>query len=109
MSNIYTWVVASLDCYPSYEAQTNVVHKVEWVCTGQTSTEPTVSSSITNSINLFYVEGQSFTPFNELTQETILNWIWNSGVDKNAVQQDVDRQIENIITKISNKQKLPWA
>lgn len=39
-------------------------------------------------------EGQPVTPYDALTQETVLGWIWENGVDKTATEAAVTAQIE---------------
>jgi hypothetical protein len=39
-------------------------------------------------------DGQPVIPYADLTQEEVLGWIWESGVDKEATEAAVAAQIE---------------
>lgn len=39
-------------------------------------------------------ESEDFVPFENLTQEIVLNWIWNNGVDKEETELGLSNQIE---------------
>jgi hypothetical protein len=109
MANTYTWAINSLKCYPTYDSQTDVVFSATWTCTGVSSDATPVTSSISNSQSLIYVAGTPFVPYNQLTQDQILGWIWASGVDKTATENDVGRQIQQLITPSVVTQPLPWS
>jgi hypothetical protein len=55
------------------------------------------------------VEGTSFTPYANLTQDQVLGWIWASGVDKDATEAAVEQQIQNQINPPIVTPPLPWA
>ena len=55
-----------------------------------------------------WTEGSPEVPYEDLTQEQVLAWVWASGVDKDAVEAAVQAIIdEQKAPKI--KQGLPWA
>ena len=46
-------------------------------------------------------------PYQNLTEEAVLNWVWDSGVDKDAIEQSLIAQIDaqkNPVTATG----LPW-
>ena len=52
-------------------------------------------------------DGTATIPYADLTQETVLGWIWANGVDKDAVEASLDAQIElqkNPVTAVG----VPW-
>jgi hypothetical protein len=53
--------------------------------------------------------GPDFIPYDELTQEIVLNWIWNSGVSKEATEANVQQQIDNKINPPIVSPPLPWV
>lgn len=53
-------------------------------------------------------EGQPTVPYEGLTQETVLGWIWASGVDKGATEASLDAQIEAQKNPVSAS-GLPWS
>lgn len=52
--------------------------------------------------------GEPTTPYDDLTQEQVLGWVWADGVDKDATEASLAQQIElqkNPITATG----LPWS
>jgi hypothetical protein len=54
------------------------------------------------------VQGE-FTPYNQLTKDQVLGWIWANGVDKDATEAAVEGQIENQKNPPIVSPKLPWV
>ena len=106
MSNNYEWVIETLDCYPTYESQTNVVFVAHWRCN---ATDGTHNATIYSTCGVTYVAGSPFTPFAQLTQQQVLEWIWASGVDQTATQTALDGMIANQINPPIVSPKLPWS
>jgi hypothetical protein len=52
-----------------------------------------------------YVEGNAFTPYEELTEETIFNWL---GDKKSMIENDMLQRINNVIPQPVVK-SLPWV
>ena len=108
MSNIYTWSVNSLECYPLLQDKNNVVSKVIWTCL---KTDGINAASFSNSHLFNYVEENAFIPFEQLTNEIVIGWIkkelGTEGV--NAVQSNLDNQINNLVNPSIITPDLPWV
>jgi hypothetical protein len=50
----------------------------------------------------------TFTPYEDLTQDMVLGWIWEDGVDKDATEAAVQQQIDNQINPPVVSPQLPW-
>ena len=53
-------------------------------------------------------EGAPVIPYDQLTQDTVLGWVWADGVDKDATEASLTAQIEaqkNPVTETG----VPWA
>jgi len=103
MANTYTWSIQSMKSLTSVDTYSDVVIEVSWLCTGTDGTY-TGGTSGTTPISLV---DSDFTPYADLTQEQVLDWIWAMGVVKTAEEAVVD--------SIINDQKnpaiilpLPW-
>jgi hypothetical protein len=49
-------------------------------------------------------------PYEELTEEIVLNWVWvDGGVDKTLVEESVNNELNNLLNPIVVKNPLPWA
>jgi len=101
-----TWTVTQLDCYPQAEGQTDVVFTVHWTCSG---TDGAYNGSVYSTCSVTYVAGTPYTPFADLTQNQVLQWIWASGVDKDSAEAAVQAQINNQINPPVVSPPLPWA
>ena len=92
MTTAYTWSIASMNSYPEYAGQPNVVVSASWVCVGVDG-EYTGTTGGTCSFALD--PAQTFTPYQDLSQQQVLTWCWASGVDKTFVENFVEQQIFN--------------
>ena len=101
-----TWTVTQLDCYPQYDNQTDVVFTVHWTCSG---TDGTYNGSVYSTCSVTYVAGTPYTPYDQLTQDQVLGWIWSSGVNQASAEAAVQSQINNQINPPVVSPPLPWA
>lgn len=104
MSTIITWSVTQMDCYPQLESETDVVFSVHWTCAGA---DGAYSSSVYSTCQVPTPTGD-FTPYDQLTQEQVLGWIWENGVDKAATEAAVASQIEAQKNPPVVSPPLPW-
>ena len=116
MSNNYEWVIETLDCYPTYESQTNLVFVAHWRCNATSTETHTVNgqavpytASIYSTCPVTYIAGSPFTPYAQLTQQQVLGWIWGSGVSESGTQTALDTMIANQINPPVVSPALPWA
>jgi len=101
-----TWTVTAMDCYPQAEGETDVVFTVHWTCSGA---QDAYSASVYSTCGVTYVAGTPYTPYNQLTQNQVLGWIWASGVNQAATEAAVQQQINNQIDPPVISPPLPWA
>jgi hypothetical protein len=106
MANTYTWTVTAMDCYPQEDGNTDVVFTVHWTCSG---TDGTYSSSVYSTCAVPAPSGGAFTPYQDLTQNQVLGWIWANGVDQTATEAAVAQQIANQVNPPVVTPALPWA
>lgn len=107
MTATITWIIpqGGLECVPSQDGMTNVVKTVHWRCEG---VDGDFAGSVYSTCSLPAPEGQ-FTAYEDLTQETVLSWIWANGVDKDATEAAVLAQIETARNPPVVQPGLPWA
>lgn len=107
MANTYTWIVEGMDCVPQDEGKTDAVVTVHWRLNG---TDGHYASSVYGTVALNYEPGLPFTPYNELTQDQVVEWV------KNALGPDQVKSYEDVISgQIQARAKpsiitppLPW-
>ena len=105
-----TWSVTAMDCYPQAEGETDVVFCCHWSCAGtQDEGGKNYNGLVYSTQNVTYVAGTPYTPFDQLTQDQVLGWIWSAGVDKDATEAAVQQQINNQINPPIVTPPLPWA
>lgn len=104
MSTTYTWNVNSMECYPQYESQTNVVFNVTWTATGDNGT---YIRSVSQKTPVTYTAGSPYTPYAQLTNEQVIGWVQTAlGTDGvQAVYASIDDQILNPVSVYP----LPWG
>jgi hypothetical protein len=96
-----------MTCYPEVEGYTDVVFGVYWVCSGVQDTYSTQVAA--RSACIIPLPTASFIPYADLTQEQVLDWIWANGVDKAAVELQVQDLIDLQINPPVVTLPLPWA
>jgi hypothetical protein len=106
MTNTYTWIVEYMSCYPQAEGETDVVFTVGWRCN---ATDGTFNATQYGSVGVPYVAGNPYTPYAQLTQDQVLGWVWENGVDKDAVQVALDTNIANQVNPPVVNPPLPWS
>ena len=110
MTATITWTVTAMDCYPQAEGQTDVVFTVHWTCAGtETQNNQTYNASVYSTCAVTYVAGSPYTPYAQLTQQQVLGWIWESGVNQQATESAVQTQLNNQINPPVVSPPLPWA
>jgi len=99
------WIIERLLVKPTEGSLTDVVITADWRCNG---TQDQYSGTCYGSCS-FQPPTGSFTPYPDLTQEQVLNWCYENGVDKNAIEANVTLQIENQINPPVVTLPLPWV
>lgn len=112
MSATITWRVGTMECYPTYQQNTDVVFTVHWDCLGsETVNNITYNGRVYGSTGVTYHSGSEFTPYNQLTQDQVLGWVWDSmGTEqKTNCENNVQTQINNQINPPVVILPLPWT
>lgn len=105
MTATITWLIEWMQCKPTEGSLTDVVITAGWRCNG---VQDAYSASNYGSASFPMPEG-SFTPYDQLTQEQVLGWVWASGLNKADVEAGVQAQIDGLINPPVVQLPLPWA
>ena len=100
-----TWLIETLWVRPVEGSLTNVVVTAAWRCTG---TDGTYTGSVYATVSFTPPDPSKFIAYQDLTQAEVLNWVWTSGVDKDAAEAAVVQQIENQKNPPIITPPLPW-
>jgi hypothetical protein len=105
MSTTFNWTVTAMDCYPQADGRPDVVFNVHWTCSG---VDDGCNGAVYATCQV-PEPGATFTPYANLTQNQVLNWIWANGVDKTATEDAVQSQIDNAKNPPVVTPALPWS
>ncbi len=79
-----TWTISTLD----RDVATGYVNCAHWQAT---AVDGEYSASIYSTCS--WADGTPTIPYADLTQETVLGWVWANGVDKQATEAALAAQI----------------
>ena len=99
-----SWIIERLLVKPTEGSLTDVVITADWRCNG---TQDSYSGTCYGSCS-FAPPTDAFTPYPDLTEQQVLNWCWENGVDKTAIEANVSLQIANQINPPVIAPPLPW-
>lgn len=80
-----TWNISQLD----RQTSDGFVTTAHWQAN---ATDGDYSASVYATVS--WTEGEPVIPYSQLTEATVLGWIWANGVDKDAVEASLAAQIE---------------
>ena len=99
------WLIERLLTKPVEGSLTDVVITADWRCNGS---QESFSGTCYGSCS-FQPPSGSFTPYEDLTEQQVLDWCYANGVDKTAIEANVTLQIENQINPPVVVLPLPWV
>ena len=99
------WLIERLLTKPVEGSETNVVITADWRCNGS---QDNYSGTCYGSCS-FQPPTGSFTPYDQLTEQQVLDWCYANGVDKTSIEANVTLQIENQINPPVVSLPLPWV
>jgi hypothetical protein len=105
------WNITKLTCLPGeYEGRTNVIANIEWKATAtKTENGTTYTTEQTGVIGSgFNPDLTEFTPYEQLTEEQIVQWVWANGVSKLLVETMLGHALDEQIAGINTTPNLPW-
>ena len=99
------WIIERLLVRKVEGTLTDVVITADWRCNG---TQDQYSGTCYGSTSFAPPSG-SFTPYEDLTEQQVLDWCFANGVDQAAIEANVTAQIENQINPPVIAPPLPWV
>jgi len=99
MAIVYDWNISQTD----YEIANGFITTAHWQCNAgdgeyQTSKYSTCAWS----------NGTPTVPYADVTMQEVLDWIWASGVDKDAIEAELAQQI-GLLNNPTTASGTPWA
>jgi len=99
------WIVEQLLVKKTEGLLSNVVILANWSCRASDGTYSAVSTGCTE----FAPPSGSFTPYEDLTEQQVLDWCFASGVDQTAIEANVTQQIADQINPPVVCLPNPWV
>ena len=99
------WKVESMVVKPQDGSLTDVVVTAAWRCT---AVDGDHSASNYGSMGFASPSGD-FIAYPDLTEDTVLGWIWANGVDKAEVEANVARELDMQVNPPTVAKPLPWS
>ena len=99
-----SWIIERLLVKPTEGSLTDVVITADWRCNGS---QDSYSGTCYGSCS-FAPPTEGFTPYDQLTEQQVLDWCYANGVDKTAIEANVTQQIQNQIDPPVVVLPLPW-
>jgi hypothetical protein len=99
------WIIERLLVKPTEGTYSDVVITADWRCNG---TDGTYSGTCYGSAS-FAPPTENFTPYEDLTEQQVLDWCFANGVDKTAIEANVSLQIADQINPPVIAPPLPWV
>jgi hypothetical protein len=88
------------------QQDSGLVTKVKWTVTLVRDME------FSNTNGVVELEASnSFVPFEELTKSQVLDWVWNAGVDKSAIEAQLEILVSEKLAKAQTNliaNGVPW-
>jgi hypothetical protein len=98
------WIIKQLLVKKTEGELTDVVVTANWSCRGSNGTCSAVLTGCTD----FAPPTGSFTPYEDLTEQQVLDWCYENGVDQSAIEANVTQQINDQINPPVIAPPLPW-
>jgi hypothetical protein len=107
-----SWIIEQMFVRKVEGPYTDVVVTANWRCNGVetigTGDDAKTYAGTAYGSSTFTAPSGAFTPYPDLQQEQVLDWVWAGGVDKTAIEANVAAQIENQINPPIACLPNPW-
>jgi hypothetical protein len=105
MSATMNWTISTLE----RELADGGVIVAHWRCTAsETVGEDTFSASSYGTAGFTYdASAPDFVPYDQLTEEQVLGWLWADGVDKDATEAALQANIDDQKNPVTSA-GVPW-
>ena len=100
----FTWVISQLDSIPSIDGMEKVISTIHYRAQKQ---DADFTADTYGAISLEAPHEASFTPYDQVTKEMVDGWL-ESSLDLEAIEANLDAQIENFISPKIVAYTLPW-
>jgi len=104
----FKWVVSAMDTAPSEDGLTDVVKTVHWRYQAeQVDGDETYTAEVYGAMACATPSDTDFTAYDDLTFDQVCKWLV-AGNDVDAMELNLDTQIENLKNPPIIQLPLPW-
>lgn len=104
MTTTYNWSLTKLLCREQHDGKNNVVITVMYECLADDGTHQISHHGICE----IPYRGGNFTEFNDLTESQIWSWLQNQRLDRNSIEQGLQRELDKQKIPAPVMRDLPW-
>lgn len=101
------WQIEWMRCVPQVEGVEHLVVECGWRATASKDLHSANGYGSCTWSQPESVEG--FTPYQELTEDQVLGWVFATNVDRAAVEASLTKQVNDLINPRIVQPPLPWA
>ena len=105
MANTYNWKINALDAKIQDGDNNDVIYTVHWSYIASDESEEHTASSI-GTLGVTY-DPDNFTPYDDLEKDDVVGWL-EAGLDVDAMQENLDNQIELQINPVDEVLRPDW-
>ena len=108
MTNTYQWAVNQMTAYPEFAGETNVVFQISWVCS---ATDGTYNAAAYGTVDVNYVAGTPYTPYDQITLEQANSWVANALGEESIAKAYADCDAAIATQQVTDQPvtpALPW-
>lgn len=99
-----TWVVEWMKCKPKVNDYDNVVITAGWRCDGEENGEMVNCLGVCS----FSAPKNPFIPYDQLTEQQVLDWCWSKDVNKNEIENILKQRLQEKLNPVVVQLPLPW-
>jgi hypothetical protein len=101
----FDFLISQLDSIPSIDGMDKVISTIHWRAQKQYEG---FTADTYGALSVDAPHEASFTPYDEVTKEMVEGWL-EAGLDTEAIEANLDAQIENFLNPPIVNYGLPWS
>ena len=101
----FEWRITGVKVKPQQDGKQNLVHNVQFACIAK---EGPWRYDYCSEANIEYVPSSDFTPYEQLSQDKMLEWVF-ANIVKADYEAELQSMYNNWVAKQAETPPLPWA
>ena len=103
---MYNWIISQIDTVPEANGLTDIASVIHWRC----SLEEDPSIDAYGTVVLHELDSDNFVPFEDLTEEHVIEWVKSSLGDERIDQmnESLNARLQNKLNPKTVVKNVPW-